>query len=70
MERGPMIVHLVSHADHIRHVLPTRHDIYNKDTRSSAEIRSFTGEGLLSSNGDFWLRVAFVLPASIEYSHN
>jgi cytochrome P450 len=53
---GPMIVHLVSHPDHIRHVLLTRHDIYNKDTRSSAKIRSITGEGLLTSNGDFWLR--------------
>jgi cytochrome P450 len=53
---GPMIVHLVGHPDHIRHVLLTRHDNYNKDTRSSAKIRSISGDGLLSSNGDFWLR--------------
>jgi cytochrome P450 len=53
---GPIIVHLVNHPDHIRHVLLTRHDIYNKDTRSSAKIRSITGEGLLTSNGAFWLR--------------
>ncbi len=53
---GPVIVHLVNHPDLIRHVLLTRHEIYNKDTRSSAKIRSITGEGLLTSNGDFWLR--------------
>jgi cytochrome P450 len=53
---GQIIVHLVNHPDHIRHVLLTRHDIYNKDTRSSAKIRSITGDGLLTSNGDFWLR--------------
>jgi cytochrome P450 len=52
---GPMIVHLVNHPDYIRHVLLSRHDIYNKDTRSSAKIRSITGEGLLTSNGEFWL---------------
>lgn len=53
---GPMIVHLVNHPEHIRHVLLTRHDIYNKATPSSAKIRAITGEGLLTSNGDFWLR--------------
>jgi cytochrome P450 len=53
---GPLVVHLVSHPDHIRHVLVTRRDLYNKDTRSSAKIRSITGEGLLTSNGEFWLR--------------
>ena len=53
---GPMIVHLVNHPDHIRHVLLARHDIYNKDTRSSSKIRSITGEGLLTSNGEFWLQ--------------
>jgi cytochrome P450 len=53
---GPMIVHLVSHPDYIRHVLLTRHDNYNKDTRSSAKIRSIISEGLLTSNGDLWLR--------------
>jgi cytochrome P450 len=53
---GPMVVHLVSHPDHISHVLLTCRDHYNKDTRSSAKIRSITGEGLLTSNGAFWLR--------------
>jgi cytochrome P450 len=52
---GPMIVHLLSHPDHVKHVLLTNQHNYNKDTRSSSKIRSITGPGLLTSNGDFWL---------------
>src|SRR5205085_7276650 len=53
---GPMVLHLVSHPDHIRHVLVTGQSNYDKDTRSSAKIRATTGPGLLTSNGDVWLR--------------
>ena len=53
---GSMVLHLVAHPDHIHHVLLSGSHNYNKDTRSSAKIRSVTGEGLLTSNGDFWLR--------------
>lgn len=53
---GPILVHSVAHPDHVRHVLLTHHDNYDKDTRSSAKIRSITGEGLLTANGAFWLR--------------
>jgi cytochrome P450 len=63
---GPMVLHLVSHPDHIRHVLLTRHDNYNKDTRSSAKIRSITGEGLLTSSGPFWLRQRRLMQAAFS----
>jgi cytochrome P450 len=53
---GPMVLHLVSHPDHIRHVLVTGQANYDKDTRSSAKIRATTGPGLLTTSGDFWLR--------------
>jgi cytochrome P450 len=53
---GRTIVHLVAHPDHIQHVLLTQQHNYDKDTRSSAKIRSVTGDGLLTSNGAFWLR--------------
>ncbi len=52
---GPLIVHSVAHPDQIKHVLVTNQHNYNKDTRSSSKIRSFTGDGLLTSSGDFWL---------------
>ena len=53
---GPMIIHLVSHPDHIKQVLVTHQHRYNKDTRSSGKIVGITGAGLLTSNGDAWLR--------------
>jgi cytochrome P450 len=53
---GPLLVHLVAHPDGVKHVLVTNQHNFNKDTRSSAKIRSITGPGLLTSNGEFWLR--------------
>jgi cytochrome P450 len=53
---GSMIIHLISHPDHIKQVLVTHQHHYNKDTRSSTKIAGITGEGLLTSNGDTWLR--------------
>src|SRR5438128_1648469 len=52
---GPLIIHLVSHPDHVRHVLVTAQHKYDKCTRSAAKIMGVTGEGLLTSNGDSWL---------------
>jgi cytochrome P450 len=53
---GRLIVHLVAHPDGIRQVLLTNQHNYDKDTPSSAKIRAVTGNGLLTSSGDFWLR--------------
>jgi cytochrome P450 len=53
---GPTVVHLLAHPDHIRDVLIDRQPNYDKATRSSGRIRRVTGPGLLTSNGDFWLR--------------
>ena len=53
---GPMVIHLVAHPDHIKQVLVTHQHRYNKNTRSSSKIIGITGEGLLTSNGDAWLR--------------
>lgn len=53
---GPMVIHLAAHPDHVKHVLVTNQHNYNKDTRSSSKIVGITGAGLLTSNGDAWLR--------------
>lgn len=52
---GAMVVHLIAHPDHIKHVLVGNARNFTKETRSSAKIRGLTGESLLTSNGDFWL---------------
>ena len=53
---GPHVVHLLNHPDHVTHVLQRNSANYDKKTRSSASIRSVTGDSLLTANGDFWKR--------------
>ncbi len=48
-------VHLINHPDHVRHVLVDNHTNYEKD-RFYDRIKPVVGEGLLTSNGDFWRR--------------
>jgi cytochrome P450 len=51
---GPTVAHLLSHPRGIRHVLQTRHPIYTKNTPGVVRLRDFLGNGLLTSDGDFW----------------
>jgi len=53
---GPAVFHLVAHPDLIRQVLQERADQYDKETRSSAKIRSMTGHGLLTTSQELWRR--------------
>ena len=53
---GPQVVHLVNHPDLIEQVLQKRAANYDKNTRSSASIKSVTGDSLLTCNGEFWKR--------------
>jgi cytochrome P450 len=47
---------LVAHPDGIRHVLQENHKGYSKATRGFEALRDILGNGLLTSDGDFWLR--------------
>ncbi|HVC08877.1 MAG TPA: cytochrome P450 [Elusimicrobiota bacterium] len=44
------------HPDHIQHVLVDNHRNYNKQSRGFKAISQFLGNGLLTSEGSFWLR--------------
>ena len=48
--------HLLSHPDHVRHVLIDNHRNYDKQTKGFEVIRLVLGNGLLTSEGDFWKR--------------
>ncbi len=48
-------LHLLNHPDYVQHVLQSHHTNYQKDM-SYDRMKPLVGEGLLTSNGDFWRR--------------
>lgn len=56
LQMGHQTIHLVTHPDGVRHVLQDQNKHYNKDTRGYAIMRTALGQGLLTSDGGFWLR--------------
>lgn len=48
--------YLLRHPDHIHHVLVERNDNYGKQTFGYDKMRLFLGNGLVTSEGDFWRR--------------
>lgn len=48
--------HMLTHPDQIEEVLVTKHRLFDKKTRGYDKLRAFLGDGLLTSDGDFWLR--------------
>jgi len=53
---GPRHLTLLAHPDAIRHVLQDNARGYNKQTPGFNVVRELLGQGLLTSEGDFWLR--------------
>ena len=51
-----MNVFLVNHPDAIQHILQLNHRNYSKETFQYNLLSSITGKGLLTSDGEFWLR--------------
>jgi len=59
MQFGPghgRLAHLIRHPDHVKHILVDAPERFSKKTPGMLRIREFLGEGLLTSEGDFWLR--------------
>lgn len=48
--------HLITHPDQIEEVLITRQREFDKKTRGYDKLRDFLGDGLLTSDGEFWRR--------------
>ena len=53
---GPWHSYLVTHPDYVKHVLQDNHRNYNKGALSDAYLKPLLGQGLITSEGDFWLR--------------
>ncbi|MCA9535611.1 MAG: cytochrome P450 [Myxococcales bacterium] len=56
LQFGTLTAHLVSDPSLVQAVLQDRARIYGKQTRGMKQLRLALGEGLLTSEGDFWLR--------------
>ncbi len=53
LKMGPMQAYLLSHPDHIQHVLQDHHRNYRK-SRFVERVKPFLGEGLATSEGETW----------------
>jgi cytochrome P450 len=51
-----MTIHLLAHPDHVQYVLLEASRKYTKQTKGYDNLRVFLGDGLLTSEGSFWLR--------------
>src|SRR5512135_2928467 len=52
---GTLPVYLAVHPDYVRHVLQDNSRNYSKDTFQYNLLRTVTGNGLLTSDGELWL---------------
>lgn len=53
---APEVAFLVSHPDHIRHILVENNKNYSKATYSNVKFKDVIADGLLVSEGETWLR--------------
>lgn len=54
--RAPLSLYLVAHPEGVQHILVDHNKNYDKKTRGYDTLRAFLGNGLLTSEGDFWRR--------------
>lgn len=53
---GPFSATVIFHPDDIQHVLQENYANYSKQTRTYSTLSNLVGNGLIISDGDFWLR--------------
>lgn len=61
-------IYQLSHPDHVRHVLQENSRNYNKQTRGFEVLRTFLANGLLTSEGPYWLRQRRIMQPAFHRS--
>ncbi|MGH7410938.1 MAG: cytochrome P450, partial [Candidatus Methylomirabilis sp.] len=51
---GPLVIHLLSHPDHIKRVLQDHRHNYTRETKGDDNLVSAVGQSLLTTNGEAW----------------
>jgi cytochrome P450 len=59
----------VFHPDHVKHVLQDNHRNYEKGKRYRATLAPLMGNGLFTSEGDFWLRQRRIAQGAFQRAH-
>src|ERR1051325_1510189 len=50
------IIHLFSNPEHIKYILQDNNKNFGRQTRGYGKLRTVVGNGLITSEGSFWLR--------------
>lgn len=66
LQLGPLLTHLMFHPDQVKQVLVTSAQSFDKETYGNRRLRSFTGRGLLFSEGAQWQRQRRVTQALLS----
>lgn len=66
---GPQKIYLVNHPAYIQHILQINNRNYTKDTFQYNLLSTVTGNGLLTSDGDFWLRQRRLVQPAFHRQH-
>jgi cytochrome P450 len=61
------VAHLLTRSEHIKHVLVDNHKNYDKQTRGYHVLRFGLGNGLLTSEGEFWKRQRRIAQPSFHH---
>jgi cytochrome P450 len=69
MRMGPQRIHLVTAPDGVRHILQDNNKNYTKNTRGYDIMRTVLGQGLLTSDGSFWLRQRRIAQPAFHKRH-
>ncbi|MFP3853744.1 MAG: cytochrome P450 [Anaerolineales bacterium] len=66
---GPYRGYLVSHPHGVRHVLQDNHRNYDKQNYDYEMLRPFLGDGLITSDGEHWLRERRLIQPAFHKDH-
>lgn len=66
---GPRVLHLVTHPDHVQEILQQKHRSFTKKTAGMAQLSLLVGNGLLTSDGEFWRRQRRIAQPAFHKDH-
>src|SRR5262249_1695727 len=67
MRTGPVHLYLINHPNLVREVLVSRGKSFRKWERQKRVFRKIDGNGLINSEGDFWLRQRRLIQKAFQH---